>query len=248
MYILVMSKVVLITGSSRGIGKAIALKFAEKGAKVIVNYVNSKKEAEEVVKNIEEIGSEAIAIKCDVSKEDEVKKMVKESVDKFGKIDVLVNNAGIVFDIPFKNKTVEQWKRILDVNLVGTFLCTKYVAEEMDKQKSGNIINISSTNGIDTYNSESVDYDVSKAGVNIFTKCMAEELAPNIRINCVAPGWVDTDINKDLPKDYVKEEKKRICLKRFGKPEEIANVVLFLASDESSFMTGSIVVVDGGYK
>lgn len=248
MYILVMSKVVLITGSSRGIGKAIALKFAEKGAKVIVNYVNSKKEAEEVVKNIEEIGSEAIAIKCDVSKEDEVKKMVKESVDKFGKIDVLVNNAGIVFDIPFKNKTVEQWKRTLDVNLVGTFLCTKYVAEEMSKQKSGNIINISSTNGIDTYNSESVDYDVSKAGVNIFTKCMAEELAPNIRINCVAPGWVDTDINKDLPKDYVKEEKKRICLKRFGKPEEIANVVLFLASDESSFMTGSIVVVDGGYK
>ena len=242
-----MSKVVLITGASRGIGKAIALKFAEKGAKVIVNYVNSKKDAEEVVKKIEEIGSEAIAIKCDVSKEDEVKKMVKESVDKFGKIDVLVNNAGIVFDVPFKDKTVEQWKRTLDVNFLGTFLCTKYVIEEMSKQKSGNIINISSTNGIDTYNSESVDYDASKAGVNILTKCLAKELAPNIRINCVAPGWVDTDINKDLPKDYVEEEKKRICLKRFGKPEEIANVVLFLASDESSFMTGSIVVVDGGY-
>lgn len=243
-----MNKVVLITGSSRGIGKAIALKFAEKGAKVIVNYVNSKKEAEEVVKKIEEIGSEAIAIKCDVSKEDEVKKMIKESVDKFGKIDVLVNNAGIVFDIPFKDKTVEQWKKTLDINLVGTFLCTKYVVEEMSKQKSGNIINISSTNGIDTYNSESIDYDASKAGVNIFTKGMAKELAPNIRVNCIAPGWVDTDINKDLPKDYVEEEKKRICLKRFGKPEEIANVVLFLASDESSFMTGSIVVVDGGYK
>jgi len=242
-----MSKVVLITGASRGIGKAIALKFAEKGAKVIVNYVNSKKEAEEVVKKIEEIGSEAIAIKCDVSKEDEVKKMVKESVDKFGKIDVLVNNAGIVFDVPFKDKTVDQWKRTLDVNFLGTFLCTKYVIEEMSKQKSGNIINISSTNGIDTYNSESVDYDASKAGVNILTKCLAKELAPNIRINCVAPGWIDTDINKDLPKDYIEEEKKRICLKRFGKPEEIANVVLFLASDESSFMTGSIVVVDGGY-
>lgn len=243
-----MDKVVLITGSSRGIGKAIALKFAEKGAKVIVNYVNSKKEAEEVVKKIEEIGSEAITIKCDVSKEDEVKKMVKESVDKFGKIDVLVNNAGIIFDVPFENKTVDQWKRTLDVNLIGTFLCTKYVVEEMSKQKSGNIINISSTNGIDTYDSESIDYDASKAGVNIFTKCMAKELAPNIRVNCIAPGWVDTDINKDLPKDYVEEEKKRICLKRFGKPEEIANVVLFLASDESSFMTGSIVVVDGGYK
>lgn len=243
-----MDKVVLITGSSRGIGKAIALKFAEKGAKVIVNYVNSKKEAEEVVKKIEEIGSEAITIKCDVSKEDEVKKMVKESVDKFGKIDVLVNNAGIIFDVPFENKTVDQWKRTLDVNLIGTFLCTKYVVEEMSKQKSGNIINISSTNGIDTYDSESIDYDASKAGVNIFTKCMAKELAPNIRVNCIAPGWVDTDINKDLPKDYVEEEKKRICLKRFGKPEEIAKVALFLASDESSFMTGSIVVVDGGYK
>lgn len=242
-----MDKVVLITGSSRGIGKAIALKFAEKGAKVIVNYVNSKKEAEEVVKKIEEIGSEAITIKCDVSKEDEVKKMVKESVDKFGKIDVLVNNAGIIFDVPFENKTVDQWKRTLDVNLIGTFLCTKYVVEEMSKQKSGNIINISSTNGIDTYDSESIDYDASKAGVNIFTKCMAKELAPNIRVNCIAPGWVDTDINKDLPKDYVEEEKKRICLKRFGKPEEIAKVALFLASDESSFMTGSIVVVDGGY-
>lgn len=243
-----MNKVVLVTGSSRGIGKAIALKFAEKGAKVIVNYVNSKKEAEDVVKKIEEIGSEAIMVKCDVSKEDEVKKMVKESVDKFGKIDVLVNNAGIVFDVPFKNKTVDQWKRTLDVNLIGTFLCTKYVVEEMSKQKSGNIINISSTNGIDTYNSESIDYDASKAGVNIFTKCIAKELAPNIRVNGIAPGWIDTDINKDLPKDYVEEEKKRICLKRFGKPEEIANVALFLASDESSFITGSIVVVDGGYE
>ncbi len=239
------NKVALITGASRGIGKAIALKFAKEGAKIIVNYIKSEAEAQKVV---EEIGSEAIAIKCDVSKEDEVKNMVEKAINQFGKIDILVNNAGIVIDIPFEEKTLEQWKRTLDVNILGTFLCTKYVAREMSKQKSGNIINISSTNGIDTYHSDSIDYDISKAGVNIFTKCLAEEFAPSIRVNCIAPGWIDTDMNKDLPKDYLKEEIEKIHLKRLGKPEEIANVALFLASDESSFMTGNIIVVDGGHK
>lgn len=239
------NKVALITGASRGIGKAIALKFAKEGAKIIVNYLNSETEAKNVVK---EIGSEAIAIKCDVSKEDEVKNMVEKAINKFGKIDILVNNAGIVIDIPFEEKTLAQWKKTLDVNIIGTFLCTKYVAKEMSKQKSGNIINISSTNSIDTYHSESIDYDISKAGVNIFTKGMAEEFAPNIRVNCIAPGWIDTDMNKDLPKDYLEEEIEKIYLKRLGKPEEIANVALFLASDESSFMTGNILVVNGGHK
>ena len=240
-------KVVLITGASRGIGKATALSFAREGAKVIVNYHDAEKEANDVVKEISKIGSEAIAIKCDVSKEEEVKKMISDGIKKFSKIDILVNNAGIVFDIPLFEKTLEQWNKTLGVNLIGVFLCSKYAAPYIKKQKSGAIINISSTNGLDTLSTESADYDASKAGVISLTKNLASELAPNIRVNCIAPGWVNTDINKGLPKDYVAEETEHILLKRFGKPEEIAKAVLFLASDDASFITGTTLVVDGGY-
>ena len=240
-------KVVLITGASRGIGKAIALLFAKEGAKIVVNYHAAEKEANEVVKEISKIGSEAIAVKCDVSKEEEVKKMISEAIKKFGKIDVLVNNAGIVFDVPLFEKNVDHWNRTLGVNLIGVFLCTKYAVPHIRKQKSGAIINISSTNGIDTLNPESVDYDASKAGVISLTKNFASELAPNIRVNCIAPGWVNTDINKELPKEYISEETKHILMKRFGKPEEIAKAVLFLASEDASFITGTTLVVDGGY-
>ena len=240
-------KVILITGASRGIGKATALSFAKEGAKVIVNYNNAEKEANDVVKEISKIGSEAIAIKCDVSKEEEVKKMISDGIKKFSKIDILVNNAGIVFDVPLFEKTLEQWNKTLGVNLIGVFLCSKYAAPHIKKQKSGAIINISSTNGLDTLSTESADYDASKAGVISLTKNLASELAPNIRVNCIAPGWVNTDINKGLPKDYVAEETEHILLKRFGKPEEIAKAVLFLASDDASFITGTTLVVDGGY-
>ena len=240
-------KIALITGASRGIGKATALLFAKEGAKIIVNYNKSKEKANEVVEDIKNAGSDAIAVKCDISKEEEVKKMVDESIKKFGKIDILVNNAGIVYDIPLFEKTVDQWKKTLDTNLIGVFLCSKYVSRHMSKQGSGSIVNISSTNGINSYSPESADYDASKAGVNILTKTMAEELAPNIRVNCVAPGWIDTEINKDLPEDFVKEETGRIAMKRFGKPEDIASMVLVLASEDSRYMTGSIVIVDGGY-
>jgi 3-oxoacyl-[acyl-carrier protein] reductase len=240
-------KVVLITGSSRGIGKATALLFAKEGAKIIVNYNDSEKEAKEVVREITKLGSEAIAVKCDVSREEEVKKMFSEGIKKFGKLDILVNNAGIVFDIPLFEKTVEQWNKTLGVNLIGVFLCSKYAVPYIKKQKSGVIINIASTNGIDSLSPESADYDASKAGVISLTKNLASELAPNIRVNCVAPGWVNTDINKDLPKDYVAEETKNILLKRFGKPEEIGKAVLFLASDDASFITGTTLIIDGGY-
>ena len=240
-------KVVLITGASRGIGRSTALLFAKEGAKVIVNYQKAEKEANEVVREISKIGSEAIALKCDVSKEEEVKKMIFEGIKKFGRIDVLVNNAGIVFDVPLFEKTLDQWTKTLGVNLIGVFLCSKYVAANMKKQKSGVIINISSTNGIDTLNTESADYDASKTGVISLTKNLASELAPNIRVNCIAPGWVGTDINKGLPKDYVAEETEHILMKRFGKPEEIAKAVLFLASEDASFITRTTLVVDGGY-
>jgi len=171
-------KVAIVTGSSRGIGRAIALLFAEEGAKIVVNYNKSEEQAKNVVDEIIKKGSEALAVKCDVSNEKEVEKMVDETVKKFGRIDILVNNAGIVFDIPLFEKTVEQWEKTLGTNLVGSFLCSKYAFKQMSKQGEGNIINISSTNGINSYSSDSVDYDASKAGVIILTKTMAEELAP----------------------------------------------------------------------
>jgi 3-oxoacyl-[acyl-carrier protein] reductase len=189
----------------------------------------------------------ATVIKCDVSKEDEVKAMVKKTIDKFGKIDILVNNAGIVFDVPFFEKTVKQWKRTMDVNLLGNFLCSKYVAEQMLKNNSGKIINISSTSGMTSFDPESIDYDSSKAGIVAFTRALAKELAPKIRVNTVAPGWVDTEMNKDLPADFIQEETEKIYLNRIGKPEEIAKSVLFFASEDSNYITGSVLRVDGGH-
>jgi 3-oxoacyl-[acyl-carrier protein] reductase len=239
------NKIALITGSSRGIGKAIALEFAKEGAKIIVNYVNAEKEAKQVVQDIKKLGSDAIAIKCDVSDEKQVQKMIKEAVTKYGRIDVLVNNAGIVYDIPFKEKTAEQWKKTLEVNLIGPFLCVKYALEHIPK--GGRIINISSTNAIDSLAPDSMDYDASKSGVVSLTKNLATELAPNILVNSIAPGWVNTDINKGLSKEFIKEETARILLKRFARPEEIAKLALFLASEDSSFITGTTIKIDGGY-
>ena len=206
------NKVAIITGSSRGIGKATALLFAKEGAKIVVDYHVSDYEpdaeanADTVVKEIEKIGSEAIVMRCDVSKEDEVKKMVARAIGKFGKIDILVNNAGIVFDVPFFEKTIEEWNTTMNTNLLGTFLCSKYASMEMLKNDNGKIVNVSSTNGINVICPESMDYNVSKAGIINLTENLAKELAPNIMVNAVAPGWVDTEMNKDLPLEYVKEE------------------------------------------
>lgn len=239
------NKVALITGSSRGIGRATALLFAKEGANIVVNYSKSEKESNKVIDEIKKLGSEAIGIKCDVSNEKQVKKMVEQTIKKFGKIDILVNNAGVVFDVPFKERTVDQWKRTLDVNLIGVFLCCKYIAPHMPK--GGRIVNISSTNGINSFSPDAMDYDTSKAGVIILTRDLAKELAPNILVNSIAPGWVDTAINKDLSKDFVEKETKKIYLKRFAQPEEIAKTILFLASDDASYITGVTLIVDGGY-
>ncbi|MDA3836731.1 MAG: glucose 1-dehydrogenase [Nanoarchaeota archaeon] len=242
------NKVALVTGSSRGIGKAIALELAKEGAKLIINCSKTKEDGLNVVKEIQKMGSDAILIKCDVSSEDDVKAMVKEGVDKFGKIDILVNNAGIVYDIPFFEKTSEQWKETINTNLMSMVYCCKEVALRMKEQKiKGSIVNISSTNGINCFHPDSMDYDVTKAGVNLLTEDLAMELAPMIRVNAVAPGWVNTKINADLPKNFVEEEVKKIYVRRFAEPKEIAKVVSFLASEEASFVTGSIIKVDGGY-
>src|SRR3989344_2324617 len=192
-------KIILVTGSSRGIGRATALVFAREGAKVVVNSVVNNTAADETVAEIKKLGAEAIAVRADVANEDDVKKLVEKTVERFGGIDILVNNAGIVYDIPIFEKTVAEWERTLRVNLIGMFLCDKYGVPHMKGRAGASILNIFSTNGIDSLSPDSADYDASKAGVISLTKNLSQALAPDIRVNSVAPGWVDTDINKDLP-------------------------------------------------
>lgn len=243
-----MNKVALVTGSSRGIGKAIVEDFAKKGYNVVINYIKGYKEAEKLKKELEkEYAIKALCIKADISNDNEVKDMIKIIISEFGKIDVLVNNAGIAIDKEFEDRTIDDWKQTLNVNLIGPFIVSKCVGNEMQKNKSGKIINISSTNGINSFFPTSVDYDASKAGLINLTHNLAIQFAPYINVNCVAPGWVNTDMNKDLPKELVEEEINRIYKKRFAEPSEIAKVVTFLASDDADFINDEIIKVDGGY-
>jgi len=237
-----MSRVVLVTGSSRGLGFVIAKLFLEAGDTVYVNYLSS---SEEELKSKYQDYPHTHFIKCDVSNETEVKKMMTKIKEEQGKLDVLVNNAGIAIDSDLQDKTVANFQKILNVNLIGTFLTCKYVKELMSK---GSIINISSTNGIDTYYSYGLDYDASKAGVINLTHNFANMYAPDIRVNCVAPGWIKTDMTKNLDVEYELEECKKILLGRFAEPEEIARVVFFLASNEASYVVDSVIRVDGGLK
>lgn len=239
--------VALITGSSRGIGKQIAIEFAKVGINVVINYnkhEQAAKELEEYLKNTYNV--QVMSVKCDISDEDEVINMVNQITDNFGSIDILVNNASICKDTLFLDKSVRNFRRVLDVNLIGTYLCSKYVSRVMMKKSKGKIINISSTNAIDTYYPESCDYDASKAGVISLTHNMAKEFAPYINVNCICPGWVKTDMNKNLSIEQIEEEKKKILLKRFAEPEEIAKVVVFLASSKANYINDTIIRVDGG--
>lgn len=238
-------KTVLITGASRGLGSSIACVFASKGYDVILTYLNSENDALSLKSNIEsKYKVRVLCERCDVTSEENVKKLAKEVKEVFGKIDCLVNNAGISLDNKMVNKSLEEFRMVLDVNLAGTFNITKHISKIMD---SGSIINITSTDGIDTFYEEEMDYASSKAGVNVLTKIMAKEFAPNIRVNAVAPGWINTDMNKDLFSEFKKQEMNKILLKRFAEPIEIANVVYFLASNESSYINGTVIRVDGGY-
>ena len=243
-----MSKLVaLVTGGNRGIGRNCIEEFAKAGLNVVINYCHHKEEAINLAETIKEkYNVEAIAIQCDVSKEEEVEKMVNEILDKFGGIDILVNNAGVSRDSLLLDKNMKEFRRILDVNLIGTYLCSREVGKVMLNNKKGKIINISSSNALDTYYPESCDYDASKAGVISLTHNFALEFAPFIQVNCVCPGWVKTDMNKGLSIDQIKEEKKKILLGRFAEAEEIAKVVTFLASSKASYINDSIIRVDGG--
>lgn len=239
------NKVVLVTGSSRGVGRATALEFAKEGAIVVVNDVVNTEKANEVVEQIKKLGTDSIAIKADVSQENDVIEMIKQIIDRFGKIDILINNAGIVYDIDMFDKTVDQWLKTFSVNVVGPYLCSKYAAPHLNKT-NGCIVNVCSTSGSTSFDPNAADYDSSKAAITSLTKDLAKELGPNIRVNGIAPGWIDTDMNKDLPKEYLDEEMAKTILGHMAAPEEIAKPILFLASDDASYITGTILPVEGG--
>ena len=239
--------VALVTGSNRGIGASCIEEFAKLGVNVVINYCHHEEEAKKLEKYIKETYNvDVLTIKCDVSDSDEVENMINTIVDQFGGIDILVNNASVCRDSLLLDKNIKEFKRILDVNLIGTYLCSKFAGKVMQDAKKGKIINISSTNAIDTFYPESCDYDASKAGVISLTHNFAREFAPFINVNCICPGWVKTDMNKDLSLDQINEEKKKILIGRFAEPEEIAKVVVFLASSKANYINDSIIRVDGG--
>lgn len=243
-----MKKTVLITGGSRGIGKETTKEFAKKGYNIAINYVNDCKAINDLKEELSEnYDTDVMLCKCDVSNEENVKDMVSDIINYYGRIDVLINNAGISNDTLLEDKKVSDFKRVLDVNLVGPFILSREVGKHMIKNKSGVIINVSSTNAIDTYYEYSIDYDASKAALISLTHNLSKHFAPYVRVNAVAPGWVNTDMNKNLDQDYIKEEEKNIYLKRFAEAKEIAKVIYFLASDDASYITNEVIRVDGGY-
>jgi len=240
-------KTVLVTGSSNGIGKEAIIKFAKNNYNVVITYNKDYESAillENEIKEKYNVGT--LVLKLDISSEDNIKEVIKKTINKFNNIDVLVNNAGIAIDTTFEDKTKDNFMKTLEVNLVGTFLVSKYVAKYMLENKSGNIINVSSTNGIDSYYVESLDYDASKSGVISLTHNLANYLAPYIRVNCICPGWINTKMNNELSFEFKEKETKKILLKRFAEPEEIANVIYFLSTDEASYINDSIIKIDGG--
>ncbi len=241
-----MNKVALITGATRGIGKQIALTLAKEGYNIVINYREENDEVNTAKGEIEAIGVECLTVKGDVSKFDECESFVKQAIEKFGQIDVLVNNAGITKDMLLMRMNKQDFEQVIDVNLIGTFNVTKNVISYMIKARTGRIINISSIVGING-NSGQTNYSASKAGIIGFTKSLAKEVASrNILVNAVAPGFIQTNMT-DVLKEEVKEEiAKNIPLKRMGTAQDVANVVKFLASEDSSYITGQVLQIDGG--
>ena len=239
-------QVVFVTGGSRGIGKAIALKYAENGYNVVINYVSEKTNIDELKDEFDKYSIECLIVKADVSKAEEVESIVKQVINKFGRIDVLVNNAGITRDTLLMRMKEDDFDKVIEINLKGTFLVTKAVTPYMMKRRNGRIINLSSVVGV-TGNAGQSNYSASKAGIIGFTKSVAKELASrNIRANAVAPGFIDTDMTSILSDEVKANINAQIPMKRMGTAREIANVVYFLGSEESSYITGQVVNIDGG--
>ena len=241
------NKVAIITGSARGIGKATALRFAQEGAMVVVNDVDLE-EAKEVVSQINSQQEKAVAVKADVSDEKEVEKMVEVVYSKFGRIDILVNNAGIIKRGSIEDHSYEDWDKVIAVNLRGTYNCAKAVVPIMKNQRYGKIINVSSVAGKVGDIASAPSYGSSKGAINALTKSLARELAEyGICVNAVAPHAIETEMSSEWPEEKRREIIAQIPLKRLGRPEEVAAAILFLASDEASFITGEILDVNGGY-
>ena len=239
-------KTALVTGASRGIGREIALELARQGANVAVNFAGSEAKANEVVDEIKALGRDAFSVQCDVSNSVQVTAMIKDTIDHFGKLDILVNNAGITKDNLLMRMKEEEWDDVININLKGVFLCTKAVTRQMMKQRNGRIINIASIVGV-SGNPGQANYVAAKAGVIGLTKTTAKELSSrNITVNAVAPGFITTDMTDKLTEEVKAEMLKQIPLARFGEPKDIAKVTAFLASDDSSYMTGQTLHIDGG--
>lgn len=239
-------KVVLITGGSRGIGRATAIEFAKEGANIVVNYLNSDILAEELVKKLtNEYGVKAIAVKADVASDDDGQYMHDQIMAEFGGIDILINNAGVVVDTPYAEHTKADFTKLFETNVYGTLNISKLFGETIRESK-GSIINISSTSGMYDFWPDNIDYAATKAAIQSVTKDLAIHYAPDVRVNAIAVGWADTDMNKDLPVETLDELKKKFLMGRMAEPVEIARVILFLASQDASFVNGTTLVVDGG--
>ena len=240
-------KVAFVTGASRGIGRAIALRLASEGAKVALNFSSNVSKAEEVKAAIESSGGTAMLVQGDVSSLAVVTELIKKVVDEWGRLDILINNAGIDEPDLFANKDAKTFRKILDVNVIGAFNCAKRVYRHMAENKFGKIINISSTNGINTYYPMCLDYDASKAALNSLTHDLAMQYGPYINVNSIAPGFIGTEKELDgYDEEFLKEETEKIFLKRYGRPEEVAHLVRFLISDEAAYINNSIIRIDGG--
>ncbi len=242
-----MGKVALVTGGARGIGKSIVLELAKSGYDICINYNNSCDEANKLVLEVKKLNVKCICVKCDVSKENEVDNMFNIIESKLGGCDIVINNAGIDLPNLFQNKTVEEFKKTLDVNLIGAFIVSKRCYKYMYEKKWGRIINISSTNGINSYYPMCIDYDASKAALISLTHNLAIQFAPFINVNCICPGFIGTENElKDYDEDFLKVELDKIMVHRFGDPLEVAKLVKFLVSDDANYINNTIIRIDGG--
>ena len=243
-----MNKVVLITGSAKGIGKAIALELAKNQYDIVINYFSSEKEALELKKTIiEDYGVHCIAIQADVSKEEQVDTMIAQIEEELESVDILINNAAIDLSNLYHLKTADEFRKTLDVNVVGAFNCSKRVGSKMLEKEWGRIINIASTNGMNTYYPMCIDYDASKAALISLTHNLAFQYAPYVNVNAIAPGFIGTESELDgYDEEFLKQEEEKILVKRYGKPEEVAYLVKFLISDQANYINNTILRIDGG--
>jgi len=240
-------KVVLITGGSRGIGRATAIEFGKLGSKVVIVYNSNDKKANDVVDEINTVGGTAVCFKADISKEENLQPIVDFAMKAFGKIDILVNNAGIIFDREFEDIKYEESLQILKTNMLAPLFLSKLVAPIMLKNGYGKIVNVSSTAGMHDFNPGTADYAMSKIALQSLTKDLSMKYAPTINVNAVAPGWVNTDMNADLPKEFVDSATAKYHMGRWAEPKEIADAIVYLASDKASYITGQVLVLDGGH-